>query len=221
MTSTGWPGTRSAATSIGLRAAIVTIERRLAEPTFDTLTPEQRRHRRKAKLPKGYPTQAERFAKQRRVQALQRRVRRASPRICRTGGCMSSKAANGWPTPATISTPAGLTVARVAAEVGLRPVAASRRTVLGRAVRQPDHHRHPGRRVQPAATKTVGAPGQCPTWPLRPVGCRGVRLPRRRVAGADHRRQIDRPTPSPAGPAGPAVTSPPPGPPRVEAISVA
>ncbi len=54
----------------GLRAAIVTIVRRLAEPTLDTLTPEQRRHRRKAKLPKGYLSQAERFAKQRRVQAL-------------------------------------------------------------------------------------------------------------------------------------------------------
>lgn len=55
---------------IGLRAAIATIENRLAQPTGDTLTPEQHTQRRKAKQPKGYPTQAERFAKQRRLQIL-------------------------------------------------------------------------------------------------------------------------------------------------------
>jgi IS605 OrfB family transposase len=54
----------------GLRAAISTIEKRLAQPTIDTLTPEQRKARRKAKLPKGYATQAERFAKQARLQRL-------------------------------------------------------------------------------------------------------------------------------------------------------
>ena len=50
----------------GLRAAIATIEKRLAQPTTDTLTHEHCKVRRKAKLPKGYPTQAERFQKQRR-----------------------------------------------------------------------------------------------------------------------------------------------------------
>jgi hypothetical protein len=37
---------------IGLREAITTIEKRLAQPTGDTLTPEQLRARRKAKMPK-------------------------------------------------------------------------------------------------------------------------------------------------------------------------
>jgi hypothetical protein len=55
---------------IGLRAAISTIEKRLAQPTGDTLTPAQRKERRKARLPKGYPSQAERFSKQRRLQVL-------------------------------------------------------------------------------------------------------------------------------------------------------
>jgi hypothetical protein len=55
---------------IGLRAAIATIEKRLAQPTDDTLSPEQRRARRKAKLLKGYATQSERFQKQRRLQRL-------------------------------------------------------------------------------------------------------------------------------------------------------
>jgi IS605 OrfB family transposase len=55
---------------VGLRAAIATIEKRLAAPTGDTLTPEQRRARRKTKLLKGYATQAERFQKQRRLQVL-------------------------------------------------------------------------------------------------------------------------------------------------------
>jgi IS605 OrfB family transposase len=55
---------------VGLRAAIATIEKRLAAPTDDTLSPEQCRARRKSKLPKGYPSQAERFQKQRRLQRL-------------------------------------------------------------------------------------------------------------------------------------------------------
>jgi hypothetical protein len=40
---------------IGLRAAITTIEKRLAQPTGDTLTPGQLRARRRARLPRGYP----------------------------------------------------------------------------------------------------------------------------------------------------------------------
>jgi IS605 OrfB family transposase len=55
---------------IGLRAAIAAIEKRLAAPSGDTLSPEQRRARRKATLAKGYATQAERFQKQRRLQVL-------------------------------------------------------------------------------------------------------------------------------------------------------
>ena len=62
----------------GLKAGITTIEKRLAEPTIDTLTHEQRRERRKAKLTKGYATQAERFQKQRRLQ----RLRAELARVC-------------------------------------------------------------------------------------------------------------------------------------------
>jgi hypothetical protein len=54
----------------GFRAAIRTIENRLVQPTADTLTPEQRTARRRAKLLTGYATQAERFQKQRRLQVL-------------------------------------------------------------------------------------------------------------------------------------------------------
>jgi IS605 OrfB family transposase len=59
-----------------LQAAISTIETRLAQPTADTLIPNQRNARRKAKLPKGYATQAERFEKQRRLQRLRAELRR-------------------------------------------------------------------------------------------------------------------------------------------------
>jgi hypothetical protein len=59
---------------VGLRAAITTIETRLAQPAGDTLTPEQRRARRKAKLQKGYATQAERFQKQSRLQRLRAKL---------------------------------------------------------------------------------------------------------------------------------------------------
>ena len=55
---------------IGLRAAIATIEKRLARPSGDTLTPEQRKEHKKAGLSRGYLTQAERFQKQRRLQVL-------------------------------------------------------------------------------------------------------------------------------------------------------
>jgi hypothetical protein len=59
---------------IGLRAAITTIEKRLAAPTSDTLAPGEHRARRKTKLPKGYATQSERFQKQRRLQRLQAKL---------------------------------------------------------------------------------------------------------------------------------------------------
>jgi IS605 OrfB family transposase len=62
----------------GLQASIATIEKRLAQPTVNTLTADQRKARRKAKLPKGYATQAERFQKQRRLQRLRAHLDRAS-----------------------------------------------------------------------------------------------------------------------------------------------
>lgn len=60
-----------------LRAAIEAIEKRLAQPTSDTLTYEERAARKKARLPKGYPTQAERYQKQRRLQSLRAKLRKA------------------------------------------------------------------------------------------------------------------------------------------------
>lgn len=61
---------------IGLRAAITTIEKRLAAPTTDTLTVGERKARRKAKAPKGYAMQAERHAKQQRLQHLRAELAR-------------------------------------------------------------------------------------------------------------------------------------------------
>ena len=68
---------------VGLRAAIAIIEKRLAQPTDDTLTVDERRARRKAKVPKGYPTQTERFQKQRRLQRLRAQLGR--PGVSRLG----------------------------------------------------------------------------------------------------------------------------------------
>lgn len=62
---------------IGLRAAIATIEKRLAAPTTDTLSAAERKARRKARLPRGYATQAERFAKQQRLGHLRAELARA------------------------------------------------------------------------------------------------------------------------------------------------
>jgi hypothetical protein len=70
--------------TVGLKAAIATIEKRLTYPTTDTLTPAQRTARRKAGLPKGYATQAERFQKQRRLQCLRAELHRVTAdRDCR------------------------------------------------------------------------------------------------------------------------------------------
>lgn len=60
-----------------LRTAISTIEGRLAAPTVDTVTVAQRKTRRKAGIPNGYASQAERFAKQRRLQHLRAELSRA------------------------------------------------------------------------------------------------------------------------------------------------
>jgi IS605 OrfB family transposase len=59
---------------IGLRAAIVTIEKRLAQPTSETRTREQ--HEACKRTVKGYASQAERFAKQRRLQSIRAQLRR-------------------------------------------------------------------------------------------------------------------------------------------------
>ncbi len=61
--------------TIGLQAAITTIKTRLAQPTADTLSAEQRKVRKGQA--KGYPTQAERFQKQRRLQVLHAQLNRA------------------------------------------------------------------------------------------------------------------------------------------------
>jgi IS605 OrfB family transposase len=61
---------------IGLRAAIATIAKRLAAPTADILTSQERKARRKTNAPKGYSTRAERFAKQRRLQHLRAELAR-------------------------------------------------------------------------------------------------------------------------------------------------
>lgn len=71
---------------VGLRAAITTTEKRLAQPTVDILTAVQLRQRRRAKLPKGYATQAERFAKQRRLQVRVPSCPVSAP-ISSVGGC--------------------------------------------------------------------------------------------------------------------------------------
>lgn len=62
---------------IELRTAIATLEKRLAAPTTDTLTVSERKARRKAKEPKGYASQAERFHKQRRLQHVRGELARA------------------------------------------------------------------------------------------------------------------------------------------------
>jgi IS605 OrfB family transposase len=62
---------------VGLRAAIAALEKRLAAPTTDTLTAAERKARRKAKAPNGYASQAERFAKQQRLQHLRGELARA------------------------------------------------------------------------------------------------------------------------------------------------
>jgi hypothetical protein len=114
---------------IGLRAAITTLEKRLAQPTGDTLTGEERRARRKAKLPKGYPSQAERFQKQRRLQVLRAELGRVTAdrddRVVHV-----SRAGPGHP-----DEPKTLTGRRRCARVG-RPGCRAHRDVAARGVRR-------------------------------------------------------------------------------------
>ncbi|WP_343601715.1 hypothetical protein [Mycobacterium sp.] len=67
---------------IGLHAAIATIDKRLAAPTTDTLSAAQRKTRRKTTAVKGYASQAERFAKQQRVQHLRGELARVQADRC-------------------------------------------------------------------------------------------------------------------------------------------
>jgi hypothetical protein len=62
----------------GLRTATAAIEKRLSQPTLDTLTREERTARKQKRLPRGYATQAERFQKQRRLQSLRAELRRVT-----------------------------------------------------------------------------------------------------------------------------------------------
>ena len=62
----------------GLRAAVTAIEKRVAQPTADRLTRGERTARKRQRLPKGYPTQAERFQKQRRLQSLRAQLSRVT-----------------------------------------------------------------------------------------------------------------------------------------------
>jgi hypothetical protein len=86
---------------IGLRAAINIIDKRLAQPTGDTLSAEDPKTR-KGRV-KGYPTQAERFQKQRRVQHLRAELSwveadRAANRVRVTdGGKRRAKARHNLP----------------------------------------------------------------------------------------------------------------------------
>ena len=87
---------------IGLRAAIATIGRRLAQPSGDTLTPEQRR------TSQGTERLSDPGRKVRQAAPSAGLAGRVGPRhhpISRTGGCVWWKAVNGWPRPATTSTP--------------------------------------------------------------------------------------------------------------------
>ncbi len=132
-----------------LRAAIEAIAKRLSQPTVDMLTRQERTARKKARLPKGYPTQAERFQKQRRLQALRaelhrvtadrdaRRVRvtEGSRRLVRTRHNLDA---------------GGLTLS------GWREAWQATRWRIGaigsggRAVLQPHHHHHPRGDQHPA-----------------------------------------------------------------------
>jgi IS605 OrfB family transposase len=62
----------------GLRSAIATIEKRLAQTTADRLSREERTLRKRQRLPRGYATQAERFQKQRRLQSLRAELARTA-----------------------------------------------------------------------------------------------------------------------------------------------
>jgi hypothetical protein len=62
----------------GLRTAIKVIEKRLGQPTADRLNRDERTARKRQRLPKGYPTQAERFQKQRRLQSLRAELDRVT-----------------------------------------------------------------------------------------------------------------------------------------------
>ena len=61
-----------------LHAAVTAIKTRLAQPTGDTLIRAQRAGRKQGCQPRGYATQAERYQKQRRLQALLAELRQVT-----------------------------------------------------------------------------------------------------------------------------------------------
>lgn len=150
----------------GLIAAIRTIERRLAEPTIDTLTSEQHIARKRAKLRAGYATQAERFQKQRRLQVLRAELGKVRAdyyahrvRVLE-GGKRLAKARHslGLAQPGQSRWREEWECARyrIAANgAGAEP--------FGNLTITDD----PGWGDQLEAAKTVGAPRQCRAWPLR------------------------------------------------------
>ena len=143
---------------IGLRAAITTIEKRLARPTEDTLTPGQRKERRKAKALKGYATQAERFPKQRRLQRLRAELAACKPTGLTTG-YTSSRAENGWLRPVTTCPPLTCPCPRGASN-GIAPATASAPTVP--AMSRSATSRSPSPR---AAKSACGCRNPWSTWP--------------------------------------------------------
>ena len=125
---------------------------------------------------------------------------------------MSSRAANGWPTPATTSTTANLTDVHMAREVGMRPRPHRSPRLRRRAVRESHHHGHPGRGSQPAAAKTAWSTSPTPRTAATCFPARRC-FPTAPMSGGHGSPAVSLcPTRSPANPAGPAVTSPPPGP---------
>src|SRR6185437_1096820 len=61
-----------------LRMAIAAIEKRLVQPTADMLIRQEQTARKRARLPKGYATQAERFQKQQQLQSLRTKLGRVT-----------------------------------------------------------------------------------------------------------------------------------------------
>jgi hypothetical protein len=87
---------------IGLKAAITTIEKRLAQPTADTLTPEQRKERKKARRRRDTRPRARGSRNNAGYSGCVPNWPACPPTLM-TGSCMSSRAVNGWPRPDIIS----------------------------------------------------------------------------------------------------------------------
>jgi len=127
---------------------------------------------------------------------------------------MSWKAANGWPSSASISTPWG-SPSPSGGRSGIVPATASRQRVLGMSRLATSQSPSPR-----AANSVCGCQDRWSTWPMRNTAATSCRAPRCfptgprsgwRVSLAENRSS----TPSLGGPGERAVTSLPPGPPHV------